>query len=127
MKQSLCALFKVMLFFNLLLLVQQPLYAKNKGDNNLDTQDLIIEGTVVASDNGLPLAGVNIMVKGVKNGTSTDNVEQVIQLSLDNLQTLLIPLDEIDISKNIQYRSVYQAFDNSIDLFYTDYAEFVIE
>lgn len=57
----------------------------------------------------------------------TNNVEQVTQLSLDNLQTLTIPLEDIDLSKNIQYRSVYQPFDNAIDLFYTDYAEFVIE
>lgn len=56
-----------------------------------------------------------------------NNVEHEAKLSIDNLRTLEIPLGEIDISKNIRYRSVFQPFDNAIDLFYTDYSEFVIE
>ncbi|ALJ05423.1 hypothetical protein APS56_09960 [Pseudalgibacter alginicilyticus] len=58
----------------------------------------------------------------------SNNVVHEVKLSdNDNLQSISISLEDIDISKNLQYRSVYQAFDNSIDLFYTDYAEFVIE
>jgi len=57
----------------------------------------------------------------------SNNVEVATALTLDNLQTIKISLDDIDITKNIRYRSVYQPFDNAIDLFYTDYAEFVID
>lgn len=57
----------------------------------------------------------------------TNNVEVAAALTLDNLETIKISLDDIDITKNIRYRSVYQPFDNAIDLFYTDYAEFVID
>lgn len=38
----------------------------------LGQQEEIIEGTVVGSDNGLPLPGVNISVKGAKSGAVTD-------------------------------------------------------
>ncbi|WP_082379326.1 SusC/RagA family TonB-linked outer membrane protein [Pseudalgibacter alginicilyticus] len=57
------------------MLLQHPAYAVSKEKPikvQSDTQDLIIEGTIIASDNNLPLAGVNIMVKGEKSGTSTD-------------------------------------------------------
>ena len=57
----------------------------------------------------------------------SNNVEREAKLDMDNLETIKIPLEDIDTSKNIQFRSVYQPFDNSIDLFYTEYAEFVIE
>ena len=57
----------------------------------------------------------------------SNNIEREAKLDLDNLETIKIPLEDIDTSKNIQFRSVYQPFDNAIDLFYTEYAEFVIE
>ncbi|MEL0650787.1 DUF4998 domain-containing protein [Algibacter sp. TI.3.09] len=57
----------------------------------------------------------------------SNNVEREAKLDLDNLETIKISLEDIDTSKNIQFRSVYQPFDNAIDLFYTQYAEFVIE
>lgn len=72
MKQRLCALLKVMLFFNLIILIQQPIYAFNEGKEKLNQQDLIIEGSVVASDDNSLLMGVSIAIKGKKNGTSTD-------------------------------------------------------
>ncbi|MDO7174021.1 DUF4998 domain-containing protein [Mariniflexile sp. AS56] len=56
-----------------------------------------------------------------------NNLVREAKLDLDNLETIKIPLDDIDISKNIQFRSVYQPFDNAIDLFYTEFAEFVIQ
>ncbi|WP_298239015.1 TonB-dependent receptor [uncultured Algibacter sp.] len=43
-----------------------------KANVTADFQDTIVEGTVTASDDGSPLPGVNISVKGTKGGTTTD-------------------------------------------------------
>ncbi|MCL5130499.1 TonB-dependent receptor [Algibacter sp. L4_22] len=75
MKQYLCKLLKMVFFFYVIMPLHYSSHAlgiENRGVTLLDEQDLIIEGTVIASDNSLPLAGVNIMLKGDKGGTSTD-------------------------------------------------------
>jgi len=56
-----------------------------------------------------------------------NGVQQKSLLIADNLTTLTIPLADIDLSKNIEYRSVYNPFGNAIDLFYTDYNEYIID
>ncbi|WKX76798.1 carboxypeptidase-like regulatory domain-containing protein [Zobellia laminariae] len=37
-----------------------------------DTQDLTITGTVIAAEDGMPIPGANVIVKGTNTGTTTD-------------------------------------------------------
>ncbi|MBT2161541.1 SusC/RagA family TonB-linked outer membrane protein [Zobellia barbeyronii] len=38
----------------------------------IDTQDLTITGTVISSDDGMPVPGANVILKGTTTGTTTD-------------------------------------------------------
>lgn len=65
--------------------------------SNLRQQDFIVTGTVTSSDEGSPLPGVNVVVKGTSRGTTTD---------ADGKYTLQIPAaDAVLIFSFIGYTS----------------------
>lgn len=59
--------------------------------------------------------------------TDNNGDEATYVLPSDNLDGFTLALSDIDITKNIFFRSVYLPNGNAIDLFYTDYQEYVIE
>ena len=65
-------LFKV--FLALLFITSPPLFGNNTPtkDKLVESQELEVTGLVVSSDNGLPLIGVTVIVKGSSTGTTTD-------------------------------------------------------
>ncbi|WP_299551485.1 DUF4998 domain-containing protein [Seonamhaeicola sp.] len=52
---------------------------------------------------------------------------QTVSLTEDNLDSITIALTDIDITKNISYRSEYLPDGNAIDTFYTGYVEYHIQ
>ncbi|WP_298239018.1 DUF4998 domain-containing protein [uncultured Algibacter sp.] len=59
--------------------------------------------------------------------TNNNGEEATYTLPTDNLAGFSLDLSDIDITKNIFFRSVYLPFGNGIDLFYTDYEEYIID
>ena len=91
----------VITFFSLILANSSVAYSLNEG-----TADTYISGTVVDADDGSPLAGVNIKVKGKVVGTSTGvNGQFSLRVGQDPPLTLVLTMvgfssKEIEITEN---------------------------
>jgi len=55
---------------------------------NINAQSILLKGTVTSNEDGLPLPGVNVIVKGSGTGTTT-NIEGNYQLEVDKNASLL--------------------------------------
>lgn len=89
--------------------------------HTVDEDDLFIVDFVMSSN--LP----DDYVYSEFKFTDLNGEEVTFTLPLDNLDGFSIDLSGIDITKNIFFRSVYLPDGNGIDLFYTDYQEYIID
>ena len=88
----------------------------------LQAQDRTISGTVTSAEDGMPLPGVNVVVKDSNNGTVTDfdgnfsltvNETDVVVFSMMGFTTLEIPV-ESQANFNVQMNPDFQSLDEVV-------------